>query len=498
MVAMLKPIALLLLLGVPIPAQQTDLQWIAPSDARMEIDGLPWYGENSGELFRLPLRLKDKLPKPVWNLAASPSGARIRFRTDSNRLAIRLEYTSPPNMANMHAFGQTGVDLYLDGVYRGTAVAPKDAGPGRTVEHAYFNLGDRPPIEREATLYLPLYKPVKVIAVGVGKDARLARARPFAVSKPAVFYGTSITQGGCASRSGMSYQGILGRMLNIDFVNLGFSGNGKGEAEVARAVAEIDASCFVLDFAQNNRTAESLRQVYDQFLEILREKHPQTPILAITPISSAGEALSLSELDAMREHIRETVSRRIARGDRRLELMEGTDLIGPERLDGLVDGTHPNDLGFEWMARGLEPRLAKLLGLQGPSAGRLTSAQFQELLQFVARAWNIGNARLAADCFSADALYSAPPGPRIRRGRDALFEFFGGEKGRPKPMRMEWHHIVFDEDSQIGMGEYTFTYEVRTHGIVIIRIAGGKIANWREYERDSPLEWDQLAGANRF
>ena len=265
----------------------------------------------------------------------------------------------------MHAFGQTGVDLYLDGEYRGTATASAEAMPGVTVEHVYFE--KQPRREREVTLYLPLYKPVKVLGIGMDADAKIGKAKSHVLSKPVVFYGTSITQGGCASRSGMSYQAMLGRTLNIDFVNLGFSGNGKGELVVAQAVAEIDAAAFVLDFAQNNGTLESLKAVYDPFLGALREKHPNTPILAITPIANAREQLDPdSQTESMRVHIREMVSRRIGAGDLKLQIIEGTDLLGPDRLDGLVDGTHPNDLGFQWMAEGIAPRLAKILGLRMP------------------------------------------------------------------------------------------------------------------------------------
>jgi len=219
-------------------------------------------------------------------------------------------------------------------------------------------------VEREITLYLSLYSPVKVLAIGVDEGSTISRAKPFALSRPVVFYGTSITQGGCASRSGMSYQAILGRALNIDFVNLGFSGNGIGEPEMAKTVAEIDAACYVLDFAQNNRTLESFAQAYGPFLDTLRAKHPDTPILAVTPIWSAGEATGGSGLlEQERQHIRRVVGQRIAAGDRRLEIVEGTDLLGPSRVDGLVDGTHPNDLGFQWMAEGLALRLRKVLGL---------------------------------------------------------------------------------------------------------------------------------------
>lgn len=120
------------------------------------------------------------------------------------------------------------------------------------------------------------------------------------------------------------------------------------------------------------------------------------------------------------------------------------------------------------------------------------------MLATVALGWNSGNARLAADCFTEDAMYSSPPDKRIRKGRQELFEFFGGEKGRPQPMSMLWHHIVFDETTQIGMGEYTFTYQIRTHGAVVIRIVGGKIANWREYEHESRLGWEEMIGENHF
>jgi hypothetical protein len=362
---MRKTLPVLILAAMPLLAQPDEMLWVGVTDSRLEINGLPWQAENGAELIRFPLRLKDALPKAVWGLAQSPSGGRIRIRTDAKKLAVRLEYPSPPSMRNMHAFGQTGVDLYLGDSYRGTATAPNDAKAGTPVEHAYFDLKDQPRIERDITLYLPLYKPVKVLAVGVDREARLAKPKPFSLPRPVVFYGTSITQGGCASRAGMSYQAILGRALNIDFVNLGFSGNGKGEPEVARAVAEIPAACFVLDFAQNNRTVDSLREVYDPFVAVLREKHAETPIVAITPIANAGEQIpgSGSQTEGMRQLIRHVVSQRIARGDQRLQLVEGTDLLGPDRLDGLVDGSHPNDLGFQWMADGLAPRLGKVLGI---------------------------------------------------------------------------------------------------------------------------------------
>jgi len=356
----------LALFTLPAFAQTGGVRWIAPTEAPLEIDGLPWSAENSlSQWFRLPMRFADTLPKAVWNLGNSPSGGRIRFRTDSNLFAIRLEYRSGPDMMNMHAFGQTGVDLYLDGIYRGTATAKRNSTVGDPVEQVYLDLKGQPRADREAVIYLSLYAPVKVLAVGLDADAKLSKPRPFAAPKPVVFYGTSITQGGCASRPGMAYQAILGRMLNIDFVNLGFSGNGKGEPEVARMVAELDASVFVFDYAQNNRTAASLGEVYEPFLNTVREKHPLTPILVVTPIANSRESLpgAQGEMPRMRAIIRGVAGKHIAAGDEHLQIVEGTDLLGPERSDGLVDGTHPNDLGFQWMAEGLAPRLRRVLGI---------------------------------------------------------------------------------------------------------------------------------------
>jgi lysophospholipase L1-like esterase len=351
------------LLPTPDVPSQTP-RWLPITSPHLEVDGLPWFAENGGELSRLPVKLKDSYRKAVWNLAQQPSGGRIRFRTKSTTLAIRLEYPHGPNMANMHAFGQTGVDLYVNNRYGGTAIAGHNSKLGLAQDHSFYK--NQPRVDREITLYLPLYAPVKVLGIGVDAGAEIQAPSPFALKKPIVFYGTSITQGGCASRSGLSYEAILGRSLNVDFINLGFSGNGIGEPEIARTVASLDAAAFILDFAHNNPTVESLKQNYDPFIATIRREHPETPILLITPIYDAHlESWDPCPLlNEMRTLIRQVAAQRITTGDRNLQLVEGTDLIGPSRGDSLVDGTHPNDLGLEAMAEGLAVRISNVLGLK--------------------------------------------------------------------------------------------------------------------------------------
>ncbi len=344
-----------------------DLQWFPATDSRFVVSGLPFFQENEGKWWRFPRRAETQVPPLVWRLSKCPSGGRIRFRSDTTALAVRLAYPSLPGMRNMHAFGQAGVDAYVDGQYI-ASVAPRSS---TQVEAFFFkNVEKR---VREYTLYLPLYLGVDIQALGFEPGATISLPSAFAVDKPVVYYGTSITQGGCASRPGMSYQAILGRRLNIDFVNFGYSGSGKGEPEVARLVSEVTASCFVMDMAQNNPNAESLEAVFLPFIEILRARHPGTPILCTTPIYSSSELPGtkneglypeMSLLEGMRDVIRRAVQSRIASGDKNIYLVEGYTLLGPDQGDGLVDGAHPNDLGFQWMADGLEPHLRRLLGLK--------------------------------------------------------------------------------------------------------------------------------------
>src|SRR3954451_23647988 len=187
----------LLLAGGLLVAQNAPLNWMPVTAPKIDVAGLPWYQENHGEFWRLPARAKDDFPKAVWNLALDSTGGRIRFRTDSSTVALRLEWPHPPGMRNMHAFGQSGVDLYVRDTYWGTAVPDKDATPGKVYEHVYFR--NQPRVMRDITVYLSLYSPVKVLEIGLDKNAAIALATPFATNRPLVFYGTSITQGGCAS-----------------------------------------------------------------------------------------------------------------------------------------------------------------------------------------------------------------------------------------------------------------------------------------------------------
>lgn len=328
---------------------------IAFPDERLPVFGLPWFAEEKPALRRLPTRLKDTFRKPVWDLAQHPSGGRIRIRTDSLRLTLTAQGDANA-MHHMPSVGQNGFDLYVDGEYVNSAWPDKtgkivktwDVGPDKKL--------------RDITLYLPLYKAVAIQSVELEKAARLESPTPFALPKPIVHYGSSITQGGCASNAGMSTQAIVSRRLNVDFVNLGFSGNGLGEPALAEAIAEIDAAGYVLDF-WGNPTPEVYEAALPPFVDILRKKRPDAPIVVTSPFWFPAEALGGKVAEAQRRKREIARAFVAARKDPRMFFVDGLEMLNREQAAGLVDGVHANSLGFWFCANGLEPHLRKAFGL---------------------------------------------------------------------------------------------------------------------------------------
>ncbi len=332
-------------------------QRITVLDDRLGVHGLPWFDEDKPVLRRLPARLQTSFRPPVWELAQQPSGGRIRFRTDSLTVGLTARNPQFSNMHHMASVGENGFDLYVDREYLGSAW-PDTAGS----ISKEWRIGQEPRM-REVTLYLPLYKAVTVSELSLDPGARLERPHPYTIRRPIVYYGSSITQGGCASNPGGSCQAILERRLDADFVNLGFSGNGLGEPALAEAICELQPSCIVLDF-WGNPSAEQYAAALPPFVDILRRQFPQVPILVTSPFFFPAEATSAEiahEQGAKRDAARLFVQQRRRAGDRRILFVDGFKMLSKSQSLGLVDGVHCNSLGFYFNAAGLEPPLRKAL-----------------------------------------------------------------------------------------------------------------------------------------
>jgi len=337
-----------------------DLLWY--DIASLPIEGMGW-ADTEGPYERLPFRAKGIVRDDVWQLARHSAGICARFVTDAQRICARWTLKNA-NLAmdHMPATGVSGLDLYVrvGAEWRWLAVGRPTLLPTNEVELT----GSLPEGTREYLLYLPLYNGVAEVRIGVSKNAMIAGApaRPSNGRCPVVFYGTSIVQGGCASRPGMAYPAILGRWLDIPTINLGFSGNGRMEPEVGRLLAELDAAAFVLDCLPNleeplvtERTAP--------FVKILRAARPDTPILLVENITYQNAHLvgpRHSRTTSNNCACRKAFQKLVEQGVKHLGYVDGGSLLGNDG-EGTVDGTHPTDVGFLRISDALRPVLKQAL-----------------------------------------------------------------------------------------------------------------------------------------
>ena len=317
------------------------------------LSGFPWR-DPAKPLYRLPAAFTDQEVNPgALSLARHTAGGAIRFRTDSPYIAVRAQLACSSDMNHMPRAGSAGFDLY-----RGSGAAVeycKTVQPGRDqkqIENLLVTGGTGQ--MTDYILYLPLYGSASTIEVGLAPDATLEAPTPQAISRPVLFYGSSITQGGCASRPGNAYTTMLCRAIDAPQINLGFSGSGRGEIAIARAIAGLELAAFVMDYDHNAPTPEHLQKTHEPFFQAIRQEQPNLPVIMM----SKCDFRDSRDHGARRAIIRKTYDNAVAAGDRHVWFVDGETLFGTEDRDACtVDGCHPNDLGFYRMYKTVLPVL---------------------------------------------------------------------------------------------------------------------------------------------
>ena len=347
--------------------QQADseLAWHDPARPPFRLAGFAWFSQD-GVFRRLPVNADWPLREAVSQLADLTAGGQVQFQTDSTRLALRVELAAPANMCHMAPTGQCGFDCYIGPPKAQVYCATARFDPAqRDYEWTLFE--HAAPGMRMITLNFPLYQGVKSVRIGLDANAAIQAPPQYDDPRPVVWYGTSITQGGCATRPGMAHTNILSRWFNRQIVNLGFSGNGRGEPEMARIIAQIpNPGCLTLDY-DPNAPGDILTQTLPPFIGILRAAHPQVPILVITRTTQSLEHFDPKGREqrlARRDFQRRTVAEFRSRGDGRIFFFDGSSLLGDDADSPTVDGGHPTDLGFWRMAEALRPAFAALFGME--------------------------------------------------------------------------------------------------------------------------------------
>jgi lysophospholipase L1-like esterase len=335
--------------------------WFDPMTEPFQLIGFEWI-KNDGVFRRLPLYPNWEIPEAVDDLANQTAGGQLRFRTNSNKIFLNVKLSNGSNMYHMPPTGQSGFDLYVEdkGEQRYKQTSRFDHGAKEY--GAVFDVGNENRFQA-FTINFPLYNAVDALSIGIEDNTVIKEARPFKVRGKVVIYGTSITQGGCVSRPGMAYSNILSRKLDVEFVNLGFSGNGKGEPEIAHIINQIsDVRLVILDYEANANN--TIQGNIGPFVDILRGEHPDVPILIMSKIRVAYAVEGSEALERLlgnRDYLKEMVLNREKAGDKNIYFIDGSTVLGDDYYECTVDRIHPTDLGSYRIAGALLEGIQKIL-----------------------------------------------------------------------------------------------------------------------------------------
>lgn len=313
--------------------------------------------KEDGLFRRMPLDVAKSVSENVGQLSMHTAGGRVRFVTDSAHIYISAKTPAVGKMPHFALTGSAGFDLYEktdDGHrHRNSFVPPFNVTDGY---ENVISLVEKK--EREITINFPTYSRVSELYIGLDEGSSLLPAPEYTNKNKIVYYGSSITQGGCCSRPGNTYQAIISRRFDCDYLNLGFSGSALAEDEMIEYIKNLPMSVFVYDYDHNAPTYEHLLATHEKMFKEIREKNPTLPIIILP--RPRYTLVTNDEVNRFKV-IKKTYENAIRSGDKNVYFLSGRELMAIAKDDGRVDTCHPNDLGFYSMAVALGDLLERII-----------------------------------------------------------------------------------------------------------------------------------------
>ena len=347
-----------------------DVVFYDATKAPFELYGL--YYESDKGFMRVTEDVSAQCNDGVKHLAEHSAGGRIKFSTNSAKIGIKVFYKIFYDFGHMPRSGSCGFTLVdeTDGKNFIMGISYPAFSKDNSVDKHAWNRDMDCQISLDASwgtrggtrqycLYMPSYAGVKSVEIALDVGAEVFGGRKYEDGKSVLYYGSSITQGGCASRPDNTYQAHISKWTNTDYVNLGFSGSARGEKAMAEYLASFDCNVFVCDYDHNSPSAKELSERHYPFYKAYRELKKDTPILFV----SHPNYDTMGERDERIKVIKETVKKAKAEGDKNVYFLNGKYMCGrnyEERTACFVDGCHPTDLGFYRMAKSIRKALAKI------------------------------------------------------------------------------------------------------------------------------------------
>lgn len=314
---------------------------IDPADPRLTWPGAISFERTDTYLrpWRIPYDQRALFAPELLPVASTQSGIRLTFKSSTTRISGRILPTAE----------NQPLDLFVDGQF----VESFDMN-GKT-EFAFSGL---PASEKLIELWLPQRGDFALEFLEIDDGASLTKHQD---NRPKwVTYGSSITHCKTAASPSQTWPAIVARERNLNLTSLGFGGQCHLDIMIARLIRDLPADyisicCGINIMGGSTLNARTFGPTILGFVQLIREKHPTTPILLISPIYSCHRESTPNAVGWTLQDYRNAVAdaARVLQdqGDRNIHYLNGLELFGKDLEHLLPDQLHPNAEGYQIMGR---------------------------------------------------------------------------------------------------------------------------------------------------